>query len=298
MKKIIISFLMLVIIAAVFITLYVSKNSEGSSLTSPPIAQADYICNEDKTMQAAFYKGEPKPVEPGQPPIPTGSVKVSLSDGRKYELPQTLSADGSRYATPDESFVFWSKGNGALVLEKNIEKSYIGCLVVSSDPGGLPKVYHDGTTGFSVRYPDGYSLNTSYKYQGLGPGKEISGVKFIIPSSLATGTNLSSFDTGVSLEIIPAVQDCNAGLFLSQAKIQTVTDNDMEYSFASSTQGAAGNFYEEDVWAMPGTNPCFAVRYLIHSTNISNYPSGTVSEFNREALIEQFDKIRHSLISL
>jgi len=155
------------------------------------------------------------------------------------------------------------------------------------------------TVSFSIRYPADYSINTSYKYQALGPGKDISGVKFTIPASIATGTNLSSFDTGVSIEIIPAIQNCNAGLFLDgNVSVQTVTDNDSEYSFASTSQGAAGNYYEEDIWAIPGINPCIAVRYLIHSTNIGNYPSGTVSEFDRAALINQFDKIRHSLTTL
>ena len=275
-------------------------NKSPSLLPSPsPIAQVIYICNGDKTIDAAFYKGEPKPVEPGEPPIPSGSVKIVLSDGRNFDLPQTISADGGRYANSDESFVFWSKGNGALVLENNVEKSYIGCIVLAKDPGGLPKVYLDGTVGFSIRYPADYSIDTSYKYQAFGPGKDISGVKFTIPSNLATGTNLSSFDTGVSVEIIPATQDCNAGLFLDgNVSVQIVNDNGVEYSFASTIGATAGNRYEEEVWAIPGTNPCIAVRYFIHSTNIGNYPVGTVSEFDRATLISQFDKIRQSLITL
>jgi len=278
------------------------ENESFSISPSPspsPIAQVTYICNDDKTINAAFYKGEPIPVEPGEMPIPSGSVKIVLSDGRNFNLPQTISASGVRYANSDESFIFWSKGNGALVLENNVEKSYIGCIVFAKDPGGLPKIYSDGAVGFSVRYPADYSINTSYRYQALGPGKDISGVKFTIPSSIAMGINLSSFDTGVSIEIIPAIQDCNASLFLGDnASVQVITDNDREYSFASTVGAAAGNIYEEDVWATPGTNPCFAVRYFIHSGNIGNYPEGAVSEFDRPTLIKQFDKIRQSLITL
>lgn len=93
-----------------------------------PIAQVTYICNGGKTIEAVFYKGESKPVEPGQPPIPSGSVKIVLSDGRNFDLPQTISADGGRYANSDESFIFWSKGDGALMLENNVEKNYTGCF--------------------------------------------------------------------------------------------------------------------------------------------------------------------------
>ena len=306
MKKnfLIVAAILIIIIAGVIV--YEKFGKQGIETPPPPtnneqtfVAQANYICNGDKTIEASFYKGQPPPVKPGQPPVPAGSVKISLSDGRNFDLPQTISADGSRYANSDESFVFWSKGNGALVLENNVEKSYIGCIVLVPDPGGLPNSYSDGTAGFSVRYPADYSINSSYQYQGLGPGKEIKGVKFTIPVASAAGTNLSSFDTGVSVEIIPSVQDCNAKLFIEDSlSVRSITDNNTDYSFASTSQGAAGNFYEEDAWAIPGTDPCIAVRYLIHSSNIANYPEGTVQQFDRSALINIFDKIRHSLTTL
>lgn len=296
MKKNIVFIFLAVVIFTVAAIWYANKGDK-SSLT--PIAEVVYVCNGDKTMEVSFYKGEVIQVEPGEIPNPSGSVKIVLSDGRDFNLPQTISASGVRYANSDESFIFWSKGNGALVLENNLEKSYIGCIIVAKDSGGLPKVYSDGLNGFSIRYPADYSVDTSYKYQALGPNKDINGVKFTIPVSFATGTNLSSFDTGVSVEIIPAVQDCNAGFFLNgNNNIQTIIDNNSEYSFASTSQGAAGNRYDEEVWAILGTNPCFAVRYFIHSMNIGNYPEGVVSEFNRQFLLEQFDKIRHSLTTL
>jgi membrane-bound inhibitor of C-type lysozyme len=99
---------------------------------TPPIAQVVYVCNGGKTIDAAFYEGRTRPVKQGEPPIPTGSAKIILSDGRNYILPQTISADGGRYANKDESFVFWSKGEGALVLENNAEKDYVDCVVPSN----------------------------------------------------------------------------------------------------------------------------------------------------------------------
>jgi membrane-bound inhibitor of C-type lysozyme len=103
-------------------------NRENKNPSPPPLlapaAHATYICS-GQTIDATFYKGQPKPAEPGEPPVPSGSVKIVLSDGRNLFLPQTISADGSRYANSDESFVLWSKGDYALVRENNVEKKYV-----------------------------------------------------------------------------------------------------------------------------------------------------------------------------
>ncbi len=55
------------------------------------------------------------------------TVNLVLSDGRRVSLPQAISADGARYANPDESFVFWNKGNGALIQEYG-KTTYINCV--------------------------------------------------------------------------------------------------------------------------------------------------------------------------
>ncbi len=136
MKKNLIFILLIVIIIAGAGIWYINNKGNKSPSPSPspsPIAQVTYICNGDKTIDAAFYKGEQKQVEPGEMPIPSGSVKIVLSDGRNFDLPQTISADGSRYANSDESFVFWSKGDTALVLENNAEKDYIRCVVLPKE---------------------------------------------------------------------------------------------------------------------------------------------------------------------
>jgi hypothetical protein len=82
-----------------------------------PFATALFSCDGGKTINASFFKGEEIAVEPGDPPIPTGWVGIILSDGREFTLNQTISASGARYATEDEAFVFWNKGNEATIYE-------------------------------------------------------------------------------------------------------------------------------------------------------------------------------------
>jgi membrane-bound inhibitor of C-type lysozyme len=309
MKKSYIIWIVIVIIVvagAIYAALHPSQNSGGSVATSTATStnsqtgsqQVSYACDAGKTIDAAYTDGESKPAaEAGQPPVPGGSVALTLSDGRAMTLPQTISGSGIRYANADESVVFWSKGNGAFITENNVQ-TFSGCLQVAADPGNLSKVYESGSQGFSLRYPAAFTADSKYIYQALGPGKDIGGVKFTIDPALAAGTNLGA-DSYISVEEVPKAENCSADLFLDQSqggKAATVTDNGVTYSVASTTGAGAGNRYEETVYAIPGTNPCMAVRYFIHYSALENYPAGTVKQFDESALKSTFDSIRHTLV--
>lgn len=287
----------LAIVVVVAAGLWVVLRHEPPKVVGAPIATATYLCDGGKSITAAYYKGVTTPVAPGQPPVPGGVAVLKLSDGRAMTLGQTISADGGRYANDDESFVFWSKGDGAFVLERDTKSAFTGCIVVAPQPAGtmnLPQTYANSTYGFSLRLPSGYTIDPSYRFQEFGPGKDISGVKFTIPSSMATGTNLSA-DSYVSVEEIPNVHDCSASLFLEKVKPHTETDYGTTYSVASAAGAGAGNRYGETVYAIPGTSPCLAVRYFLHHMVFENYPAGTVRPYDKQAILDQFDAIRSTL---
>ena len=261
-----------------------------------PLASVSYLCDGGQTIDASFYDGTTTPaILAGQPPMPTGHVALTLDDGRTLELPQTISADGARYANSDESFVFWSKGQGALVTDGSAG-DYTGCIQVADDPGSLPQAFASSTLGFSIRYPAGYTP-AQYQYQEMGPGKDINGVKFTIDAATAAGTNLGS-DSYLGVEELPKATSCTANLFLDAPglKLENYTQDNTLYSLASSTGAAAGNRYEEWVYAIQGTSPCVAVRYFIHYGVIDNYPVGAVQQFDEAALLAQFDAIRETLM--
>ena len=56
----------------------------------------------------------------------------------------------------------------------------------------LSQVYSNSALNFSLDYPAGYAVDDAYQYQELGPGENINGVKFTIPASVSSGTNLGS----------------------------------------------------------------------------------------------------------
>jgi len=152
------------------------------------------------------------------------------------------------------------------------------------------------TSTYSVKYPSDFVLNAQYAYDLFGPNKLINGVKVTIPSAMATGTNLSA-DTYLSIEQLPRAKKCTGDIYLTASVVaRTITEGGVDYSFASSTGAAAGNRYEEQVYALATSSPCTAVRYYIHSSGIENFVEGAVQEFDKEALLTSFDKIRQSLV--
>ncbi|MCX6820079.1 MAG: hypothetical protein NT019_02235 [Candidatus Adlerbacteria bacterium] len=150
--------------------------------------------------------------------------------------------------------------------------------------------------GFSIRYPKEYRLETPYAYSALGPGLTIPGVKFDISTTSTKGTNLAQ-DTGVSVETLTTTRSCTADLFVhTNDTVKTMVDHGTTYSVAESSDAGAGNLYHETIFALPGTSPCTAVRYFIHSTQLGNYPPNTVVAFDQTALLAQFDAIRQTLV--
>lgn len=168
-------------------------------------------------------------------------------------------------------------------------------LIIYLTPHPKADVLVPSFKSFSIKVPDGYARDDKYKYEELGPSKDISGIKFTIPASMALGTNLSP-DSYISVEEIPQVQICSAFLFLNQSTAQIVTDGSKTYSMAFSAGAAAGNRYDETVYAIPESRPCLAIRYFIHYGVYENYPPGTVKQFDEKALLNQFDQIRRTLL--
>jgi hypothetical protein len=155
--------------------------------------------------------------------------------------------------------------------------------------------YSSQSFGFKITLPDGYVADEAYLNQDLGPGKEIPGVAFRIPAALSQGTNLSS-DSHVAIEELSQVACTPADFLDAPSNSHSVTLGGNSFITATESGAAAGNLYEETVHVIQKEDRCYSVRYFIHSTNIANYDSGTVKEFDRQALTAGFDSIASSLV--
>ncbi len=84
--------------------------------TEGQIIKAIFICAGSKTIETKFHNY-----------ASAHSVDLKLSDGRELTLSQSISASGARYATADESLVFWNKGDTAFIIEGDLE-TYVDCV--------------------------------------------------------------------------------------------------------------------------------------------------------------------------
>lgn len=160
------------------------------------------------------------------------------------------------------------------------------------------ETYKDETLGISVQFPTGWRVDPSYEYSLLGPKEPtIPGVKIFVPEVYLEGTNLSG-DTGISVELMPGMPTCTAYPFLIQPDgVSEVTAGGRAYSLGTMTGAAAGNRYEEQVFAIADSEPCIGIRYFIHFSAIENFKDGVVREFDRETLVHDFDMVRDSVRS-
>lgn len=97
-----------------------STTAVKPSTSSAVIADVSYSCENGKKVEAVYTKGQ---------------VRVTTNTGTSITLPQTISADGGRYATANESFVFWSKGNDAFIqqtINGVSTTTYANCTQISS----------------------------------------------------------------------------------------------------------------------------------------------------------------------
>lgn len=106
-RAVIVAFVILIVAVAILAVWPDARRTpqEAGSEIPEIIATAVYQCEGGKFIHAVYT---------------AGSVQLELSDLRALTLPQAISASGARFATADESFVFWNKGDTAFIQENNI----------------------------------------------------------------------------------------------------------------------------------------------------------------------------------
>lgn len=299
MKQLRSIFLTLLTFSAFFITCLIEVNSSYANSFN----KTTYLCRNNDTVKALFVKGDLEVPHTYQGFVESDRVSLTLNNGRHLILSKSLSEDEIKYQNDDDTISFVIRGNGSFIKE-NGKKTYFGCIRLTKKTKLLSHSYVTKylSNGFTMRYPDGYSLNKHYENDGSKPGKQgVRGIKVSVRPPLIEGTNLRP-DSGVSVEQIPGSNQCNAGMFFngesSERELRSrQRDNDILYSVIERKDKRMNSTHEEKVWAIPNSYPCTAIRYFIYYRNYDMIgPENRIREFNRKLILRVFDKIRHSVV--
>ncbi len=71
--------------------------------------------------------------------------------------------------------------------------------------------------------------------------------------------------------------------------------NGVTYRHGYGSEGAAGNLYEAEVFRTFVNHQCVTVYFFIHSANIGNFDPGTVSEYDAQAVMDEFKRLFFTL---
>ena len=270
------------IVGSAFLFMIPGKPSSGESAApasgSPVVS---YACAQGATIQASYA---------------SSSVTLTLSDGRTLTLPQTMSGSGIRYEAGSgtgDDIVFVSKGADAFLTE-NGSTTYNNCVANASadatGPNASASVFTDQGNTFSFDYPSQFSVmgggvgyTTQWMQNSTSSGMVLA--KLSIPASFEPGTNFAgaTFTVGTSADpaaVASCLTQTNGNIATStQASISGTPFKEIAYGDAG-----AGNFYNIVSYRTVRNNQCYALEYVIHSTDILNYPAGKVTAFDENAI--------------
>jgi membrane-bound inhibitor of C-type lysozyme len=278
-----------------------SSSSQPSTIatTTPPtiLNTVSYSCDAGKSIGAAYSASD---------------VALTLSDDRMIRLPQTQSGSGIRYESQATStagtlvdVVFSSAGNDAMLME-NASTTYQNCLAGTITTTSSGSTFTDQSKMFSFSYPsnlsvtgDGGGYSQSWMANATTSGMVLA--KINIPQSYAVGTNFNDAKVTIGTSADPsAMATCltynpTGGPKTSPA---TSTTNGTTYKVFQSSDAGAGNYYDTTSYRTQRNNQCYAIEYTIHYVNFSNFPKGTVTQFNEAALKTRLDAIAQSFTFL
>ncbi len=246
-----------------------------------------YSCDAGTTITAGFS---------------TSAVHVALSDGRSFDLPQVVSADGAQYTNGTVALI--TKGDQAF-LQENGKTTYDNCIA-NSDGNAAPvngmQTFTDQGKTFTFSYPSQFTVSGSgigYTQSWKTDSDSTLGLILAtvsVPQSYQPNTNFgdAKFTVGTSSDPA-AVKSCLADTVGNAPTKSTVVINGIKYTKFVSEDAGAGNRYLTTSYRTVQNNQCYAVEYTIHYSVLQNFdPSSGIKGFDQAKVTAALDGIMQS----
>lgn len=277
-----------------FVTLSGNSNVIQFAANGTYVDIADSIAvGSSKTYSVTASKGQ----------IMSISTLPQITDGNwAYISLDIKGADGSVLCPqlPNTACMFWRGTLPAsqeylitLTPDSDLDPLSFIMRVAINPPGEEVQYfeYSNTSTGMSLTYPDTFAPAIPV-YGNYKAAPELT-LQHIDPDTYLK-TNLSEaymfINSTSDAQIVANCTDPNQNGEIEQV-IGEKTINGYTFVRSTSDGAGAGNYYSQEIYRMVNENICYEVIYFMHSTNIGNYPAGTVTEFDRNAVIQKFDEI-------
>ncbi len=154
------------------------------------------------------------------------------------------------------------------------------------------QTYKNYTYGFEFQYPADLGFVTP-NYASL----EDKIAQISIQNGSYPKTNFGDAAFSVSAQFAKNLQGClklnapeNADKFNTK-----VTINGIDFYMSRGTGAGAGNYYESRAYrTLSGGGTCIELLETLHTGNIYNYPAGTVTEVDKNAVWARLDQMLNS----
>lgn len=183
-------------------------------------------------------------------------------------------------------------------VSTNTPTSTNSAVTTGPGAGGATTTLMGPGNSFSFDYPSqftvsaGNSSTTQWMQNTTVPGTILAQVT--MPPSLQPNTNFqgATFTVGTSNKS-SAVSNCLVQKN-GNASSSVVTINGTSFTRITYGDAGAGNFYDIVSYRTVHDNACYALEYVIHSTNIQNYPPGTITQFDQSSVQSMLESMVQS----
>ncbi len=148
--------------------------------------------------------------------------------------------------------------------------------------------------GISFLYPRDFDLREGESANGGFAGTPMVQVRFPEDAYQVPKSNFGeAYMTVSSGNDQKAATSCFdfSSLQRMTASVESRTINGTLFKFATTTDMGAGNIYDSWVYRAQYKQRCYEFALTVHTGNISNYPSGTVVQFDQSRAFSILDQI-------
>jgi len=224
-------------------------------------------------------------------------MSISILQGPPFTV-QVTGADKKFLTDAQNPSFYWRGGLPStqdyfVTVKSPVEGPFT--LRIAINPPGLANQYFeyvDSQYNVVLDYSDEFAP-TTWQMPFTTKGVPLLTLYFINPDYYFPTTNLNEVGVVLTASTDPSVvSTCTQPSMQPDETITgQVTIHGNTFTRSEFSGAAAGNRYDQIFYRTVAQDKCFEVIFLIHSSNIGNYPSGTVVEYDQVRLLHKFEEV-------